>query len=175
MLAECNFETARLVMRPWHAFHAFEWNERPLHEVVMALMTAAVTRWLPEDWRGEYSKQRAESWVSERDVEGTVLLVVEKSSRNAVGLLILGDDEMSEGASAYLGYLLAELVWGKGLATELVTGFTVWCSDQSEIRSVLAGADAGNTASITVLEKAGFHRVADEGDTASEIQYRLLL
>ncbi len=59
-------------------------------------------------------------WIADRDHEGTTLLVVEKSSRTPVGVIILFESTR-EGTCTVdlrLGYLLSEDSWGQGFACD---------------------------------------------------------
>ena len=80
-LADCAFETERLSAGGWHSI-AFEGSAQgELADVVADMLTAAVTRSLPEQWSGNYSVDRARGWIAERDDEGVTLLVLDRSSR----------------------------------------------------------------------------------------------
>ena len=55
-----------------------------------------------------------------------------------------------------LGYVVAESVWGRGFATELVAGLVEWSRSEPSIRTISAGVAPTNEASIRVLDKNGF-------------------
>ena len=100
------------------------------------MLTEPVTRTLPTAWQGNYTVSRAREWIKERDKEGTTLLVVERSTKEPIGLVILievDSENANDGIEVRVGYLLAESAWGKGLATELVKGFVEWCRTQAPI------------------------------------------
>lgn len=68
--------------------------------------------------------------------------------------------------SAEIGYGIAEDYQGYGYATEAVTAAVTWALKQAPVNCVTAEAYKENTASIRVLEKAGFEltgRVGEEG------------
>ena len=164
VLKACEFETERLLVKEWHSLSFDDWHPRELEEVVVALLTRKVTRSLPAAWQGEYTGERARQWISERDREGTTLLVIDRAIREPVGLVILFETELeSGGIEVRLGYLLSEDVWGRGIASELVGGFASWCRGQNSVSRVSAGVGENNPASMRVLEKAGFHRVEGRG------------
>jgi ribosomal-protein-alanine N-acetyltransferase len=58
-----------------------------------------------------------------------------------------------------LGYSLLRPYWNRGYATEAVKALVEWAFHSPEVRSVFAEAQMGNTASIRVLQKAGFREV----------------
>jgi ribosomal-protein-alanine N-acetyltransferase len=159
MLCEaCSFETSRLVVDEWHRWAKHGRSDSSLLHVIPSIMTEPVTRSLPSHWQGAYDVDRARGWIAERDREGPTLMVADRSTGEALGLLILheleADDE--EGVDIRLGYMLAERAWGRGLASELVAGFVDWCRSQGGIRSIAGGVAHDNPASIRVLEKNGF-------------------
>ena len=133
-----------------------------MREDVANILTPTVTRSLPITWQGVYTAERAAAWIHERDQEGTTLLVIERSSNDSIGFLILSADHPHK---LRIGYLLAESVWGKSLASELIEGFVGWCRE-SDIRSVKAGVAEDNVASQRVLTKNGFTSSEIKHDTA---------
>ncbi|HUW96100.1 MAG TPA: GNAT family N-acetyltransferase [Anaerolineae bacterium] len=58
-----------------------------------------------------------------------------------------------------LGYSLLQPYWNRGYATEAVKALLEWAFDSPDVRGVFAEAQLGNTASIRVLQKAGFNEV----------------
>ena len=162
----CSFETDRLSVVEWHSRAGFSQSEQDLARVVTAIMTEPVTRSLPPDWQGPYDIDRAENWIAERDQEGPTLLVVERATGEAIGLVILFEFEADHlsGVDVRLGYMLAESAWGTGLASELIAGFVDWCRSRGRIRSLAGGVASDNPASARVLEKNGFRPIEDPDD-----------
>ena len=174
VLHGCAFETERLHVQDWHADGA----PQGLAAIAAALLTEPVTRSLPEAWHGDYTRDRAQRWIAERDHEGVTLIILEKATREAIGLVILfevppvRDDRATH---VRLGYLFGADHWGKGFASELVAGFARWCRGTRGIGSITGGVPRDNPASARVLTKNGFRRV-DGADAASdEDMYRLTL
>jgi RimJ/RimL family protein N-acetyltransferase len=62
--------------------------------------------------------------------------------------------------AAMFGYLIAKNYWGRGLATEALKFLTDWSLAQREIFRAWAYCEAGHTASVRVMEKAGLAREA---------------
>jgi ribosomal-protein-alanine N-acetyltransferase len=87
-------------------------------------------------------------------------------SGTAIGLVILFEEAAvgAPGVDVRLGYVLAESAWGRGYGSELVEGFVRWCHDRVEVQKLIAGVAADNPASIRILEKSGFQRLADGAD-----------
>ena len=96
----CRFETERLRVREWHSFSTDEGQQQDLAQLVAAMLTEPVTRSLPAAWHGAYTVKRARAWIEERDNEGATLLVIDKSTNQAIGLLILF--EMDTNACSFI-------------------------------------------------------------------------
>ena len=163
---------------PWHtaAPHADAPNggSDDLPAIVISVMTEPVTRALPESWRGTFDRSRAEAWIAEVDAEATGLLVVERESRQAVGLLILFEEDVDQAAvpqeeevEVRIGYMLSEPHWGQGFASELIAGLVRWCRSTPEVTRVIASVERSNAPSIRVLEKMGFAAERSEADEMS--------
>ncbi len=157
------FQTPRLIVEEWHSLTPRDWEQEHLAVVVVELLSPAVTRSLPEAWQGVYTREWAGVWIEERDQEGTTLLAISKTDRLLIGLMILSgsgedgpDGDGSGPVEIRLGYLLAEKVWGKGYATEMVEGFVRWCRTQESISGITAGVGRVNRSSRNVLEKNHF-------------------
>ena len=157
VLEGCAFETERLVVQDWHTDGA----PGDLPAIVATLLTEPVTRSLPEPWHGNYTRDRAQRWIAERDQDGVTLIVLEWETCTPIGLLILfgmppdGDDSPTD---IRLGYLLGTDHWGRGFASELVGGFVRWCRGTHGIGSISGGGGGvgqDNPASARVLTKNG--------------------
>lgn len=87
-------------------------------------------RSLPAEWQGGYADARAHEWIETRDAEGTMLLIIELATKNAVGPMILheSDGENNTGTvGVRLGSVLSETAWDKDFplswSEDLLTGF----------------------------------------------------
>ena len=168
---DCRFATDRLQVCEWHSVSQADWDQEALESIVINTLTPQVTQSLPPSWQGSYSSERASSWIKERDSEGMTLLVIEKNNKSAIGLVILSAS--ADGRDLRLGYLLNESVWGKGFASELISGLIEWCRE-NKISSVTGGVEQNNRASKKVLEKAGFKCLPATDDQEEKI-YRIEL
>ncbi|MBT3051919.1 MAG: GNAT family N-acetyltransferase [Candidatus Thiodiazotropha sp. (ex Codakia orbicularis)] len=155
---EYRYSTDRLLVSEWHSIAPNEWNQVGLDAVVLNTLTPRVTQSLPPVWQGAYTLERANHWINERDKEGVTLIVVDKSSLDAIGFVILF--ESSNYKDLRLGYLLKESAWGKGFASELIQGLVEWSTNKG-ISSITGGVDVDNIASKRVLEKNGFINESD--------------
>jgi RimJ/RimL family protein N-acetyltransferase len=167
-LGNCEFVTDRLRVGPWHAAgHQLE-----LPEVIAGMLTARTTRGLPEAWRVDFSVERANVWITERDAESPTLIATQAGSGRPVGLVFLHGEPLDDSTvDVRIGYLIAEEAWGTGLATELVAGLVEWARPQPSIRTLTGGMDATNLASARVLVKNGFGRISDseQGDATYQL------
>ena len=169
----CRFVTERLLVAEWHSLADDEWAKRDLDVVLTEMLTEPVTESLPEEWRGAFTKERAVEWIEERDREGATLLVVERASGAPVGLVILFEVDTPGGIELRLGYLLAEVAWGRGIASELVEGVVQW-SREAGFASIVGGVERANVASRRVLEKNGFTCDPATEDAAEQMFVRRL-
>ncbi len=164
------FETERLLVAEWHTLQQQQWPSQDLATAVQQMLTPSVTACLPPSWQGDYSLERADQWIRERDKEDATWLVIDKSTREAIGLLILsGTDDFGH---LRLGYLLKESAWGQGFATELLSGLVGWCRD-NRIRSLTGGVEQANVASARVLEKCGFAPTPDNNAADAQRMYSI--
>lgn len=174
----CSFVTIRLVVREWHTWGKSDRSGSSLECIVASIMTEPVTRSLPPHWQGPYDEERARGWIADRDGDGPTLLIADRTTGEAIGLVILHEIESvdSDSVDVRLGYMLAESGWGKGFATELIAGLVDWCRSQGGIRSLSGGVAIDNPASMRVLEKNGFQPAAGVGSSSDgEIIYQLTL
>jgi len=161
---DVGLDTERLHVSNWH--RAAERAGVDLAESVAELLTARTTESLPGPWRGDYSLERAQRWIAERDAESPTLLVTDQRTGAVVGLVLLfvgtsieeGHDDLR------IGYLLSDAVWGRGLGSELVAGLVRWAKASPGLSTVTAGVEESNAASARVLVKNGFARVGPGSD-----------
>lgn len=66
--------------------------------------------------------------------------------------------------STEIGYGIDTAHQGHGYATEAVTAAVDWALEQNAVNCVTAEVDAGNLASVRVLEKAGFRATGQRGE-----------
>lgn len=93
------------------------------------------------------------SFVLKEDRRTTFAIATESEAIGCLSLR-LGSDVHRK--TAELGYWLGEPFWGRGIMTEAVAEVTGWAFDAFDLQRIFAQPFADNTASIRVLEKAGF-------------------
>ncbi len=169
LAAGCRFDTVRLSADEWR--RQAERHKVDLVALAVDMMTPATTRGLPELWQGSFTVERAQAWIEERNSESPTLLVIERSSGRAIGLLILFETpDNTQGCEMRIGYLFEEASWGQGYARELVAGLVAWAQMEAGIHSLTGGVAANNPASVRVLESNGFFcingQAAADGEAA---------
>ncbi len=151
-LTKAVWYTERLLLRHWHTQTTTDQGANKLADIIVQLLTPAVTAELPPDWQGHFTTERAQAWIKDRDAESINFLVINKANLDVVGLVILF--EQNDG-DLRLGYLLSESTWGKGLATELISELVNQCR-LAGFQSITGGVARDNIASQRVLIKSGF-------------------
>jgi RimJ/RimL family protein N-acetyltransferase len=69
-----------------------------------------------------------------------------------------------ETGAVRVGYGLAESARGQGYATEALRALLDWASAQDGLTCVLADTTRTNVASQKVMERAGMHRIGEDGE-----------
>lgn len=136
-------------------------DEALLREMADILLPAVLNH-LPEQLQMPDGPNPVESWVAARQAESCLYAVRAASTDTLIGLMILADtSEFDASPTLRLGYLFAQSAWGKGDATELVTGLIKGLGDKGWSGQILAGVAGANSGSAGVLLKSGFAEVPD--------------
>lgn len=149
-LSPLSFETSRLFVTAWQNHEAIDEFSQNLSEI----LTPSVYLHLPPSLHISGKKQ-AQNWLLQASKESEILAIIHKENNRLIGMLILHIPE-TEFKTAYLGYFLAENMWGKGLASELIAASLKEIKKQSEITKIIAHTEALNKASVHLLQKQGF-------------------
>jgi len=80
----------------------------------------------------------------------------------------------NEQKSAYLGYILAQPYWGRGLATEASRAFIHLAFTRLRLPRLLADVEKGNAASEHILQKFGFKFLRQDEIAATRRIIRIL-
>ncbi len=72
-----------------------------------------------------------------------------------IGIILQQDVERISGE---VGYWVGRAMWGRGIASLAVRGFTAYCFEAFPLERIFALVFAWNPASMRVLEKAGYRR-----------------
>lgn len=103
-----------------------------------------------------YTEQHAKDWlrfVLSQIPETNFAIATGDELIGAIGFDIQKDVHRY---SAEMGYWLAEPYWGKGIVTSALKLMTNYAFSNFELNRIFAGVFEGNTASMNVLEKAGY-------------------
>jgi [ribosomal protein S5]-alanine N-acetyltransferase len=93
----------------------------------------------------------------QRAVKGCAPWVIrERERKRIVGWGGLYEDPFDEGWGIELAYRFAPVAWGKGYATELAIYCLAVARDELRLSTVIAFSHPENSASHSVLRKAGF-------------------
>jgi [ribosomal protein S5]-alanine N-acetyltransferase len=153
----CKFEIDRLLIQSWKYQIAIPLKKSDFAKKVINILTPKVTKNLPDGWNNINSIASATDWIKNRAEESSFLTVQFGSTKEIVGFVFLNESVASDNfIDLRLGFLLSEVVWGKGVGSELISGLVRWCANEEDIRSISGGVEIDNIGSINVLEKNGF-------------------
>lgn len=103
-----------------------------------------------------------------------------KESRKIIGVISLTHID-HQNRNAEVGYWLGKKHWGKGLAKEALFGILDFGFDNLKLVRIYANVMHPNTASVKLLEKAGFKfegrmrkSVLKDGEWLDELRYSIL-
>ncbi|GAC1358597.1 MAG: GNAT family N-acetyltransferase [Vulcanimicrobiaceae bacterium] len=119
---------------------------------------ANVARYLADRFPIPYTVRDAREWINHAMVaqpEHYFAVEVEGEAVGGIGWDPLEDVERFTGD---FGYWLSEAWWGRGIATAAVVKFCDWMFESTDVERIQAWVMEPNTASVRVLEKAGFAR-----------------
>jgi mannose-6-phosphate isomerase-like protein (cupin superfamily) len=89
--------------------------------------------------------------------------VMRTESDTMIGFATLTHSELAPNdGEAELVYVLDKAHWGKGYGRELARGLIRHGFDAGHLRRIVATVDAGNTASVRILEGLGFRQTGSE-------------
>ncbi len=151
------FKTKRLTIRNWRSDLAKPSKRRQLEDALTAILSPAVLAHLPPPLQLT-ADSGVGDWVSARAVESDVLLVSLIGSNTLIGLLIIAPGHKNADLrNLHIGYLLAQSAWGKGYASELLSGLVTALKPETPVQ-LIGGVSRDNPASGRVLKKAGFQK-----------------
>lgn len=105
-----------------------------------------------------YTQADARSWIRLANTNGLNLVFAIDVEGFAVGAIGLHPGDDVHRHSAEIGYWLGEEYWNRGIVTEAIIAVTEYAFKTMEMARVHAEVFQWNTASMRVLEKAGFVR-----------------
>jgi len=105
-----------------------------------------------------YTPADAHQWIESVTgvtPETTFAITVGSEAIGGIGLILHDDIER---CSAEVGYWLGQAYWGRGIVTAALTAFTQYAFKTFDLTRLYAVPFLRNTASLAVLEKAGYQR-----------------
>jgi RimJ/RimL family protein N-acetyltransferase len=119
---------------------------------LVCILSDEVTEHLPPSFQGITTEHAAKTWLNEQVQTSQVYGLYLNDVVQLAGLLII----YVENHQAHIGYLFAKSHWGKGLATELLTGLIAYGKSHNKWHVINGGVSKDNRASAHVLTKQGF-------------------
>jgi len=95
--------------------------------------------------------------VSQKHLPEDFAIIIDGEAAGVAGF-VPGTDV--ERVSAEIGYWLGEKYWNRGIMTSVVKDITDYVFNNTEIMRLFAPVFGFNTASMRVLDKAGFKKIA---------------
>lgn len=103
-----------------------------------------------------YQLSDAENFLSNVARQNPRTIFAIADSREAIGSIGLRLGEDVHRFTAEMGYWLAEPFWNKGIMSQVVIRFAEFAFEKFALNRIFAEPYTENTASVRVLEKAGF-------------------
>ena len=129
-----------------------------------------------------YTRQNAREFIRscrQRSPETTFAIAVDGEAIGSAGFVLHPDVER---VSAEIGYWIGEPFWGRGIATDALSGLTRYAIETHGLTRVYALPFAWNAASCRVLEKAGFvlearlrRSAIKDGAVTDQMQYAFIV
>jgi len=136
-----------------------DWRELCADDLA-ALFAIDVVEFLPTGFHGLDTAEQQQDFLGALSQQADVLALFDVSGQG-VGLVILSHANPNS-PERHLGYLLAQRVWGQGLATEVIAALQAQFRETNV--TLCGGVMQGNTASARLLERAGFHGAEFDGE-----------
>ncbi|KAF4337447.1 n-acetyltransferase p20 [Fusarium beomiforme] len=135
------------------------WNEGDIESLAKAADNPRIARWLRNAFPNPYTIQDAKNWISIANTPSPILdfAICPLNGSAIIGGIGLKARDDIHYRTMEIGYWISEDYWHQGIATEVVTAFSLWTFENfSHVVRLEAAVFDGNAASCRVLEKAGF-------------------
>jgi ribosomal-protein-alanine N-acetyltransferase len=143
-----NLLLKKCVLREWR------WEDKP--SLMRNANNIKVARMVKDRFPYPYDETAADNWLQAvvGDFPQTnFVIVVKDQAVGGIGFESPGDIFKR---SAEIGYWLGENYWNQGIMTETVKAVTAYAFQNFDLCRLYAGVFAINSASVRVLEKAGY-------------------
>jgi [ribosomal protein S5]-alanine N-acetyltransferase len=133
------------------------WRADDVAALVVHANDAEVARQLRDRFPHPYTPADAVAFIRHavEEASGNLAIDVDGEAAGAIGFVPGRDIERY---SAEIGYWLGRRYWGRGIASDALRTLTEHLFREQHLLRLFALPFAGNTASIRVLEKAGYER-----------------
>ena len=169
-MLKSDFETERTSVTSWKSALADETLRNVLVEDCKRILTPKVLRHLPDSLNVSARSEDIDQWIDARDAESTVLTIREKTTSKLLGFMILAELPQHDPLrTVHLGYFFAEESWGKGYATEVLSGLIAHLKPQETPVQLIGGVEKSNIASAKVLLNAGFVIDPEKSDNVTDM------
>lgn len=163
--------TDEFTLRPWQVSDT--------DDLVAGANNISVWRNLRDSFPYPYTPEDAKSFLESIGKLPTVFAI--EVGGHAAGSIGYFPQSGYERHCAELGYWLAEKCWGKGIMSAAVRALADYVFENTELTRLFATPYGHNTASMRVLEKAGFTKVGimrnaeiKDGKTIDKHYYELV-
>jgi [ribosomal protein S5]-alanine N-acetyltransferase len=143
-------QLSRCTIRPW--------LESDAESLARHANNREVSKQLRDRFPFPYGVEQARtflSWISKLPAPTVWAIEVDGEAAGGIGIELHTDVER---VSAEIGYWLGQAHWGRGIVTEALKAVTAEVFARYEITRLYAVPFADHTASVRVLEKAGYVR-----------------
>lgn len=158
-----HFVTTRLNIAHWSNEITEPHSRNALIARIPTLLTQDVIAHLPPSF--DVSGQDINQWIDTQDAESDVYLIREMTTGIIIGLMFLTPPYNND---IHVGYLFGRSSWGKGYASELISGLVSHLPELNGFR-LLGGVGRQNAVSAHVLRKAGFKLIPELSDPETEM------
>ena len=141
-------ELTTCIVRPWAEGDA----ESLHHHANNRRVSMHLRDRFPYPYELEHAKMFL-AWLRQQPTPTVWAIEVDGEAAGGIGVELHQDVER---VSAEVGYWLGETVWGRGIATDALRGVTDEAFKRFDLTRIYALPFADHTASVRVLEKAGY-------------------
>ncbi|MGB0867434.1 MAG: GNAT family N-acetyltransferase [Granulosicoccaceae bacterium] len=166
---DSDFKTARLGVSEITKISASQ-DDEGLISCIPLLFTPAVVEHLPPNFHNVNSESEARLWLVLMLSESRLYRVELSEPKGVIGFVFAYEGEEGQ---THIGYLLGEMYWGKGLASELLRGFLEYAAEQPDWKKLIGGVARDNLASSKLLLKLGFVEQETDDSSVAFFEYRL--
>ena len=164
-------ETTRLILRNWHLDDA-----ENLYKFASDGRVSELALW-PRHESVEMSRMVIKEFFLSNPYNFAICLKATGQTIGCIGLVPICDEHFKASAGEReVGYWIGYPFWNRGLTTEALENFILYCRESLRLKSLLLTTDNRNIASQRVAEKCGFQFISDyEYGGISSKAYRLKL